>query len=229
MKKISLRAALFDMDGVLYDSMPNHAVAWVKVMAAHGFNMTVEEAYMHEGRTGDDTIDIISRQEGKIIEHPERQRIYAEKTLAFNACPPVLPMKGALELLTKVMDCGLFAMLVTGSGQPSLLDRLNSDFPNVFVRERMITSFDVEKGKPNPEPYLKALSAGGLRCDEAVVVENAPLGVEAAKAAGLFTIAVNTGPLPDSVLLDAGADLLLPSMESLCEKWEEIMNFFAQK
>lgn len=221
-----LKAVLFDMDGVLYHSMPNHAQSWAKVMRSHGFNMTEEEAYMHEGRTGDDTIDIISKREGKQAGPEERKQIYQEKTIAFNACPTVSPMKGSYELLQEVVADGLFAMLVTGSGQPSLLDRLNHDFPSIFIRERMVTSFDVKKGKPNPEPYLTALEKGTLSPNEAIVVENAPLGVEAARAAGLFVIAVNTGPLPNSVLLDAGANYLLPSVEMLYNEWSYIYDCF---
>lgn len=221
-EKFSLKAVLFDMDGVLYDSMPNHARSWAKVMQSHGFDMTWEEAYMHEGRTGDETINIISGRESKNVGPEERKEIYQEKTEAFNACPKALPMHGSTELLQKVKGSGLFAMLVTGSGQPSLLDRLNNDFPETFIRERMITSFDVKKGKPHPEPYLTALEKGGLKPFEAIVVENAPLGTQAAHTAGLFTIAANTGPLPDSVLLDAGADCLFPSIAVLCNAWENI-------
>jgi len=217
-----LKAILFDMDGVLYDSMLNHAKSWAKIMQSHGLKMTEEEAYYHEGRTGDDTINIISRQEGKEIGPEERKEIYQEKIIAFNNCPPVTPMKDSAEILQKVKEKGLFAMLVTGSGQPSLLERLNKDFPDTFIRERMVTSLDVTKGKPNPEPYLMALDKGNLQPWETFVVENAPLGVQAAHAAGLFTVAVNTGPLPDSCLLDAGANLLFPSITALSEAWETI-------
>lgn len=218
----NLKAVLFDMDGVLYDSMPNHASAWTQVMQSHGFHMTREEAYLHEGRTGDNTIDIISKREGKYIGPEARKRIYQEKTEVFSALPVAQPIKGSAELLAKVRADGLFTMLVTGSGQPTLLDRLNQDFPGAFVREHMITSFDVEKGKPNPEPYLMALEKGSLQPNETIVIENAPLGVESAHAAGLFVIAANTGPLPDAVLLNAGANLLFPSIEALCNDWEQV-------
>ena len=60
---IDLKAVLFDMDGVLFNSMPNHAYSWHKVMERMGFGLSEEEAYMHEGRTGADTINIISRRE----------------------------------------------------------------------------------------------------------------------------------------------------------------------
>lgn len=136
-------------------------------------------------------------------------------------------MPGAYELLKKVKAGGFTPMVVTGSGQISLIDRLNHNFPDIFRRELMVTSFDVKYGKPNPEPYLMGLEKAGIQPWEGLVVENAPLGVQAGVAAGIFTIAVNTGPLPDKVLLDAGADLLFPSMMSLCEHWEEIRKTFA--
>ena len=63
------------------------------------------------------------------------------------------------------------------------------------------------------------LKKAGVEASEAIVVENAPIGVQAAKAAGIYTIAVNTGPLDAKVLLDAGADVLFPSMQALCEAW----------
>jgi HAD superfamily hydrolase (TIGR01509 family) len=224
MNRDQLKAVLFDMDGGLYDSMKNHASSWTKVMLRHGFRMVEQEAYMHEGRTGDDTIDIISKREGKEIGAEERKKIYAEKTGEFAACPPVVPMDGSLELLKKVTGSGLSVMLVTGSGQPTLLEQLNRDFPGFFARERMITSFDVTKGKPHPEPYLTALKRGNLKPSEAIVVENAPLGIQAAKAAGLFTVAANTGPLPDAVLHEAGADIVLPSIRAVYDNWDNLLN-----
>ncbi|MDR0835687.1 MAG: HAD-IA family hydrolase [Tannerella sp.] len=222
--RFDLKAVLFDMDGVLYDSMRNHAFSWTKVMLRHGFKMTEREAYLHEGRTGDNTIDIVSKREGRTIGAEERKKIYAEKMKAFADCPPVVPMDGSLELLEKVTGNGYFVMLVTGSGQATLLDRLNTDFPGFFTRERMITAFDVTKGKPNPEPYLKALERGNLQPDEAIVVENAPLGIQAAKAAGIFTIAANTGLLSDNVLQEAGADIVFPSIRAIYDNWEKILN-----
>jgi beta-phosphoglucomutase-like phosphatase (HAD superfamily) len=65
--------------------------------------------------------------------------------------------------------------------------------------------------------------AGNLSPDEAIVVENAPMGVQAGKAAGIFTVAVNTGPLEPSVLREAGADIVLSGMEELAERMDEII------
>ena len=221
---MSLKAVLFDMDGVLFDSMPNHAYAWSHAMTQFGLEMSAEEAYMHEGRTGSGTINILAqRQWGRDATEDEKQTIYKAKSELFNQRPEATQMPYAHEVLKKVKSCGLTPIVVTGSGQVSLIDRLNLNFPNIFNKELMVTSFDVKYGKPNPEPYLMGMQKGGIKQHEGIVVENAPLGVQAAKAAGLLTIAVNTGPLPDKVLLEAGADLLFPSMQALYEQWDELM------
>ena len=220
MKK-KLKAVLFDMDGVLFDSMPYHSEAWHKVMKSHGLTLSREEAYMHEGRTGASTINIVFQRElGREATQEEIERIYQEKSVLFNSYPEAKRMPGAWELLQKVKKDGLIPMVVTGSGQLSLLERLEHNFPGMFHKELMVTAFDVKYGKPNPEPYLTALKKGGLTAEEAVVVENAPLGVEAGHNAGIFTIAVNTGPLDGQVLLNAGADLLFPSIQALHDTWD---------
>ena len=217
---MNLKAVLFDMDGVLFNSMPNHAEAWHRTMAKFGFTLSREEAYMHEGRTGAGTINIVSlRERGYEATEEEIKQIYQAKSELFNQYPLAERMPGALEVLTKIKEAGLTPMVVTGSGQTSLLDRLNKNFPNIFQRELMVTAFDVKYGKPNPEPYLMALKKGGLQPNEAIVVENAPLGVQAGVAAGIFTIAVNTGPLPDEALLGQGANLLFHSMPDFNEHW----------
>ncbi len=215
-KAFTPKAVLFDMDGVLFDSMPNHARSWAQVCTEFGLHMTPEEAYMHEGRTGAATINILTRRYWKRDATPEEiTRIYEEKCRAFNSCPEAGKMPGAADVLKRVQELGLEIVVVTGSGQKSLLDRLESGYPGFFSPGRIVSSKDVRHGKPSPEPYLMGLEKAGVRPWEAIVVENAPLGVQAGVAAQVFTVAVNTGPLPDSVLLDAGADLLYHGMSAL--------------
>lgn len=220
---LRLRAVLFDMDGVLYNSMPYHASAWHRAMAQFGYDLPEDEVYMHEGRTGTSTVNLVSMRERGVEETEERiQEIYKVKSDLFNEFPPADPMPGALELLRQLKAQGLMILIVTGSGQRSLLDKLNLHYPGIFSRELMVTAFDVKHGKPHPEPYLMGMEKGNLHPDECIVVENAPLGVRAAKAAGIFTVAVNTGPLPDSALLDEGADMLFSSMQALSNAWGEL-------
>ena len=197
-ESIDLKAVLFDMDGVLFDSMSNHAESWHKIMKRFGFGLSREEAYMHEGRTGASTINIVSRRErGHDATEEEIKAIYQAKTEEFNKCPKAERMPGALEVLTKIKSEGLTPMVVTGSGQTSLLDRLNHNFPGIFQANLMVTAFDVKYGKPNPEPYLMALKKGGFKPNEALVIENAPLGVQAGvaarKIAGIVKVQVAVG------------------------------------
>lgn len=223
--KINLKAVLFDMDGVLFDSMKNHAKAWNKAMAMYDMNLSEEEAYMHEGRTGASTINIVSaRERGYEASEDEIKKIYQTKSDIFNSLPKAEPMQGAYTLLQEIKKSGLQPVLVTGSGQLSLIDNLNHHFPGIFQKEYMVTAYDVKFGKPNPEPYLMGLKKVGIAPNEAVVVENAPLGVKAGVAAGIFTIAVNTGPLPDNTLLDEGANLLFNSMQELADNWAVLRN-----
>ena len=206
LEALQLRAILFDMDGVLFDSMPYHARAWSQVMQEEGYDFSPLEVYLNEGRTGSDTITTVSLAQRGTIPTPEDiERICKAKCDLFATYPETLPMQGALDLVNKVKACGLTPMIVTGSGTPTLRQRIAINYKGLFSPEHIITSFNVKRGKPFPDPYLLALEKGGFKPNEVIVVENAPLGVQAGVAAGLFTIAVNTGPLEEKVLAEAGA------------------------
>lgn len=216
----SPKAIFFDMDGVLFDSMKHHASAWVDALHKVGLPFTEYEAYMNEGRTGSSTIDgVFIKTYGRIATDEEKHTIYSIKSKLFEASGKTGQIAFALELLQKVKAQNLQIFVVTGSGQASLIDNLEHNFPQIFQKEKMVTAYDVQHGKPHPEPYLMALKKSGVQPWEVVVVENAPLGVESATEAGLFTIGVNTGPLNPKVLLDSGANIVLAGMEELYDRW----------
>lgn len=218
------KAIFFDMDGVLFDSMKYHASAWVKAMQQTGLPFTEYEAYMNEGRTGASTIDgVFMNIHGRKATEEEKQSIYHLKSNFFESHGKTERMPFAIELLKKIKAQNLEIFVVTGSGQPSLIDSLEENFPKIFQKQKMVTAFDVKHGKPNPEPYLMALKKSGLKPWEIMVVENAPLGIESAKAAGLFTIGVNTGPLNSNVLSEYGADIIFDGMKDLYNHWENIL------
>ena len=223
-----LKAFLFDMDGVLFDSMKNHAEAWYQTMGEHyGFTCDRTLFYLYEGSTGAQTIDtLFVEQRKRHATEEEIERIYSEKSRCFTQLGKADPMPGAAEVLKQVVDKNLARVLVTGSGQTTLIDRLQLTYPDVFSLDRIVWGRDcpIGHGKPHPDPYLMGLrKAGNLSPDEAIVVENAPMGVQAGKAAGIFTVAVNTGPLEPSVLREAGADIVLSGMEELAERMDEII------
>lgn len=207
------KAALIDMDGTLYDSMPNHSRAWHRLMTEMGVNCSQEEFLMYEGMTGEATIRLLLKRElDRDITAEEAREIYKRKTEYFSMLPEVHTMPGAVGMLDTFKKYGVERVLVTGSGQRSVIDRIHRDFPGMFGEGCQVTSRDVVHGKPAPEPFLKGMEIAGASPWESIVVENAPLGVKAGAASGAFTVGVTTGPLPEGALQDAGADLVFPSM-----------------
>ena len=96
------------------------------------------------------------------------------------------------------------------------------DFGDFLDEAHITTAYDVKNGKPAPDPYLAGLrKAGNLQPWQGIVVENAPLGVRAGVAAGCFTVAINSGPLPDEALAGEGSNLLFPSICSFLAALED--------
>ena len=220
------KAVLFDMDGVIYDSMPNHSVSWHDSMKDFGLDMPYEGAYTYEGMRGVETIKTLARaQWNRELTDEEAQEMYTHKAKLFaHHCQltPAHIMPGIKTLMEQIKSDGLNICVVTGSAQHALLDKLLIDFDGLLREEFIVTAFDVTHGKPDPEPYLMGMKKCGVEPWETIVVENAPLGVRAAVAARCFTIAVNTGPLPDKVLSDEGANLIFPQMTILSQQWKAL-------
>ena len=208
------QAYFFDMDGVLFDSMPHHAIAWEEVMKKHGLSFTARDCYINEGRTGESVIrEAMWKARNRDARPDEIEQIYTEKSAYFHQLGEAYPIPNVADVLQHVQSCGHQIWVVTGSGQRTLIDSLHAVFPNIFQRDRMITAFDVTHGKPDPEPYLKAWERSGLPKEKCFVIENAPLGIRAGKAAGLTVYAVNTGILTREDL--AQADQVFDSMTKL--------------
>lgn len=224
--EFDLKSVIFDMDGVLYDSMPAHDKSWRETMDQLNLKHEPYEFYMQEGRLGKSTInEIFQRNLKRDSTDEEENDIYARKSKLFKQYNSGETLSGAKEVLDFVNDKGLTPVLVTGSGQPTLLDNLSYHFPGIFTPETMVTAFNVTNGKPDPEPFVLGLKKGGnLLPNQAIVIENAPLGIIAAVGAGIFTIAVNTGPLSDQILIDSGASLVFHSMDELNSALPDILN-----
>ncbi len=221
-KPVFPKAVFFDQDGVLFNSMPFHAASWEQAMNENGLPFTKNQTYRNEGRTGASVINEAYRLVHGIDAPQEMiEAVYAAKSAHFirltgGKLPELIP--GIKDVLHFLHEQGVQCWVVTGSGQRNLIESLNQTFDHVF--SGIISAFDVTKGKPDPEPYLKAWERSGFKKEECFVVENAPLGVRAGKAAGLFTIAVNTGILSDADLAAEHADVILPNMAELL-KWFE--------
>ena len=188
------KAYFFDMDGVLFDSMPHHAVAWEEVMKAHNLSFTARDCYINEGRTGESIIrEAMLKERHREATPDEINLIYGEKSARFHALADqvggTVVIEGVADVLRYVQSQGHQIWVVTGSGMRTLINNLNTALPPVFQPERMVTAFDVTKGKPDPEP------------------------IRSGKAAGLTVYAVNTGILTREDL--AQADQVFDSMAEL--------------
>lgn len=223
-----LKGIFFDMDGVLFNSMPLHAKAWLQVFEEFGFPIPEFEPYLNEGSTALYTVrKMYKKYRDQEISEELAEKFKNRKHALMNTLPDPETMPGMPVFLKTLKDKGIDCWVVTGSAQQNLINRLIEEFHDTLTRDKMVTALDVKNGKPDPEPYLKAMKKSGFNTFESLVVENAPMGVLSAKAAGLFTIAVNTGPIDPEILKDAGADLVFSGCEELIENWYSIKKLIA--
>lgn len=204
MVEISCRGLLFDLDGVLVDSTPAVARVWTKWALAHGFDPeeTVQKAH---GRPSLTTIkELLPNAADPIAENQVVLRGEIEDTEG------VVPLPGVCDFL-KALPENRWA-LVTSCARP--LAKVRLEAAGIRVPEKMITSDDVRRGKPDPEPYLKGAALLGLSASECVVFEDAPAGIRAGKTAGARVVALPTSS-PESDLESAGADWIVPGYAHL--------------
>ncbi len=215
------KAVLFDMDGVLIDSMPMHVDSWSKIYKEHGIEVSEEHLYSEEGRIATDTIKKIFKDKKNTTLNPEETKaIYLHKLNDIKQRPTPPPIANMLEFVQLVKEKSAVSV-VTGSGQPELMNTLENYYPKCFDKNKTVCAYDVNHGKPHPEPYLKGLAKHGIKPEEAIVVENAPLGTQAGKAAGIFVLAINSGKLSDELLYNNGADVVVKTAKELTQWWKD--------
>lgn len=184
-----LRAVIFDMDGVLVDSMPYHADAWIIVFAELGIYIKRQDIYDIEGSNHEGIIRLIFEKAGRVPEPEDFKELAKKKREIFLKINKVSVFDGIYECLGILKNKVLLGV-VSGSDKAVVLELLERFFPDTF--DAVVTGNDVKEGKPSPEPYLKAIKMLEVRKEECVIIENAPLGVESAKRAGLYCIAIPT-------------------------------------
>ncbi|MGB6876811.1 MAG: HAD family hydrolase [Candidatus Acidiferrales bacterium] len=194
--QISCRGLLFDMDGVLLDSTPAVARVWHQWAIEHGFNPEEVVRAAH-GRPSLTTI----REYLPGSDYETENREVERREIA--DLDGVAPLPGAADLLQALPPERW--SVVTSCTRPLAEVRIRA---GGLPRPRfLVTSNDIENGKPAPEPYLKAAELLGFAPADCVVIEDAPAGVRSGKAAGCRVIALCT-TMPEADLRSAGADWL---------------------
>ncbi|HIE33213.1 MAG TPA: HAD family phosphatase [Thermodesulfobacteriaceae bacterium] len=187
---------LFDLDGVILDSMPWHVRAWREAFSMLGLDIPEEEIYLHEGAIELETARSLFENQG-IEPTPEffkkafslQKKIFKEKYQA-----KVRPFPEVPDLLADLRKEGRKLALVTSSHQEILEEVFPKSLASLF--HFIVTGDQVPRRKPYPDPYLVGLSGLGAPAKEALAVENAPAGVRSAKSAGLLCIAITTTLAP---------------------------------
>lgn len=210
MIKIAVHALLFDLDGVITHTMPFHFQAWKQILGKEGLNISEHDVYSREGQKGAESVREIFADYGKSISHEKALKILNDKEVLFKSIVRLEFIPGSLEFVESLSQSGFTLGLVTGTARHELQQYVPGDVLKYF--EVIVTGTDVRNGKPDPEPYQRALKQLGLDASEAVVIENAPLGIASAKASGLRCLALETS-LPRKYLVEA--DFIFSSFEEL--------------
>jgi beta-phosphoglucomutase len=206
------KAVLFDMDGVIVDTMPYHFLAWEKIFASIGVTIDKFEIYRREGEKGMVTLSEILALRQKHLSREVKQRLLMEKEALFKEIVSPRLFPGIASFIEELKGKNLLLGLVTGTSRNEMDRILPSAMRKLF--NIAITGDIVKRGKPAPDPYLKALDALSATSDEAMVIENAPYGIQSAKQANLLCLALTTS-LPREYLL--GADYICNSVEEVRE------------
>lgn len=208
----TMQAILFDFDGVIVDSMRYHAEAWQKIFRGHGVQIEQHEILEQEGRRVEDVVATILAKHGRKANGTLSQEIGRQKRELFlnEHRDHIRPFPGAEKLVAELAQRDVRLGLVTGTYRRSLEKLLARE-----IRERfhvIVTAEDTKHGKPAPDPYLAAAERIDLAPADCLVVENAPLGIQSARAAGMRVVAVTT-TLPPEYLHEA--DVVCRSFEEL--------------
>ncbi len=213
-KKIAIKAkaVIFDMDGVITDTMPDHFEAWRSVLCERGIAVTHLDIYRREGQRGITSVKEIFAEYNKPFDLSDAHQILLRKEELFKKTTRKRFIVGTRSFLKYLKKRGFILAIVTGTARHELMNILPADIYSLF--SVIVTGDDVVNGKPSAEPYLLSLKNLNLIAGDAVVIENAPFGVASAKAAGLCCLAIATS-LPAAYLQDA--DKVFLSVKELRE------------
>ena len=206
-------AAILDIDGTLVDSNYHHAIAWYRAFRQHDVVLPVWRIHRHIGMGGDQLVaavagEEVERERGDDIRAAETER-YAE------LIEEVRPLEGARELIEDLKRDGR-QVLLASSAKPQEVEHYLDLLDARELADGWTTSGDVEHTKPEPDLIHAALER--LDGDRAVMVGDSTWDCQAARRAGIETLAVLTGGFSAQELFDAGALSVFATITELRER-----------
>ena len=203
-------AAILDVDGTLVDTNYHHTLAWYRAFRQHEIVLPVWRIHRHIGMGGDQLVGSLA---GEDVDNEKGDDIRsAEKALYLALIEEVEPLAGARALIVDLKDAG-HPVVLASSAKPDEVDHYLDLLDARELVDDWTTSGDVEATKPEPDLVQAAVEkAGG---EEAVMVGDSTWDCEAARRAGVETVAVLTGGFSEQELREAGASEVFESIESL--------------
>jgi HAD superfamily hydrolase (TIGR01509 family) len=184
-----VKAVLFDMDGTLIDSMKYHIKSWIQAFKNAGIKVTKQEIALFEGADFQKTVRHFAKKNNKKLTKDEKIKIFKQKYDFFNKIYEHKYLVSANKLIA-LKSLGVKIAITTGNDLDGIKNCLDKYYYDLF--DVVITAEDVKQGKPKPDTYKIALKKLNIKPDEAIVVENAPLGIESAKSAKIKTFAITS-------------------------------------
>ncbi|MBN9350739.1 MAG: HAD family phosphatase [Chitinophagaceae bacterium] len=213
LNEFELQAAIFDLDGTLLDNNYYHRISWIAYLKNAGRNITEEEFNENmNGRTNHDAVQYIF---GKDLSEEKITNITLEKEAVYREmyAQYIKPVPGLINLLEFFRNKGLLMAIATSGIQPNI-DFMFDHVPIKPYFKAVINSAHITNGKPDPEIYLKTASTLNVQPEHCLVFEDAVVGIEAAKSAGMKVVAVAT--TEDKKEL-SNADLIIDDYRELME------------
>jgi HAD superfamily hydrolase (TIGR01509 family) len=210
-----MAVAILDIDGTLVDTNYQHAIAWFRAFRRYELTLPIWRIHRHIGMGGDQLVPAVAGDEFE-SKHGDDVR-EDEKTLYGELIDEVRPVRDARELIEELKANGHTVLLASSAKQEEVdhyLDLLDAR----DLADGWTSSADVESTKPEPDLVYAALQKAGSEASKAVMIGDTPFDVEAAKRAGVPTLAVLTGGFSEQELRDAGATEVYESVEELREQ-----------
>ncbi len=205
-----IQGVLFDLDGVLIDTLHFHYLAWKHMFAELGGAVSEHTVLLHEGRNSREVLPILMKEAGVIIPAEKQEAFIENKRAYYRSIVQVAHYPGAFKVVDALKARGYKIALVTACALKNMQHSLDAERQAHF--DFIVTGDEVPRAKPFADPYLVAARHLQLNPEQCVVVENAPLGIEAARNAGMYCIAIQT-TLGKEYL--SAADCILQNIEEL--------------
>jgi HAD superfamily hydrolase (TIGR01509 family) len=209
-----MRSAIVDIDGTLIDTNYQHAIAWYRAFRQHGVVVPIWKIHRSIGMGGDQLVAALAGDE---VESEQGDEIRsAEKPLYMKMIEEVEPFEGARELIVELKERG-HPVVLASSAKSDEVDHYLDQLDGRDLVDGWTTSADVEETKPEPDLISAALEKAGDEDREGVMIGDSVWDCEAARRAGIPSIAVLTGGYSAAELSDAGASRVFESIGELRE------------